>query len=307
VHALKQGTLPNASIDVSGDYIRGGYVENGKTEGLTTAPGLAHYTAERDRVQGAVAAADDAVTRYQERIGRLKGLLASYQAQQAAATAAIQTRRDAGAAAADDLLRLSDEAIQAENSAVAKFGQSATAYGAASTAAGTAVRDAADAMRVVSPENTDMAAASIVQDDTWVAAHIDTEQAAAESAAAWQHYQQYQNETANADLLASAAVSLELDEAVATARRDLATDAQTAGLASARSATEKFQRAHGKLGKSWTVVAEYAGAAYLLVLLGEPQHLKDVVANYRNAIASREAEGAAAPFKDRLAKLEKMK
>ncbi len=306
IHAINHGTLPNATIDASGDYLRGAYQENGRSENLTAAPGLSHYRAERERVAAAVASADEAVSRYQERIGRLKGILATYQQQQTTAASSIQSDRAAGTAAIEELIRASDEAGRIEGEAIRKFTQAAGAYRTAESSADAAVRDAAEASRSVTTEAEAVSSVSIVKDDSWIGAHIATEQAAAETAAAWQHYQQYQHETANAELLASAAPALGASDATAEARRALAEQARTAGLGLARSAGQIFQRSHGKLGRNWTVVAEYAGTAYLLVLFGERQHLKDVIANYRNAIAGREATPAAAPFKERLSKLEKM-
>ncbi|RJP33174.1 MAG: hypothetical protein C4547_12690 [Phycisphaerales bacterium] len=306
VHAINHGTLPKATIDASGDYLRGAYVENGRTDNFTVAPGLAHYRAERDRVAGAVASATDAVTRYQERIGRLKDTLATYQQQQSAAAAGIREAQATGAAAVEDLIRDSDDARRLEDEAISRFSQAADAWRAAEVAADNAVRSAAEAARLVSPTAEDVSAASILKDDSWIGAHLSTERAGAKTAAAWVHFQQYQNETGLAEALASAANALGLGDDVAQPRRDLAEAARTAGVQAADSAIEAIQNVHGKLGKNWTVVAQYAGAVYLKVVFGERQYLKDVVANYRNAIAGRETTPAAATFKERLAKVEKM-
>jgi len=306
IHAIERGTMPEAKIDDSGDYINGRYLQNGSPENLTTVSGLAHYRAERERLAAAVKTADDSVSESRGDLDRLRESRDVHRRRESEASQAVADAQAQAQTAYDQLRRINAEAFAAEEEAIRRYAEAANTFGAAERAAGEWVRDAAEKTRALSPEAEALSAFTPQADDGWIGGHITTERAAAEAGQAWTYYQRFAARSRDADLLSASAQVLALGGADAEAERTAADEAREQGIEAVGKALDRLERAHDALGRNWAVTAQYAGTAYLLVLFGEQGRLNDVIANYRNAISGREEETCVLPFRDRLAKLENM-
>ncbi len=304
VHAIEHGTLPHAEIDASGDYINGLYLENGSPDNLTSVNGLTHYRAERERLAAAVRMADQSVTDLGVDLGRFKETRRVYEQRQSEAAQEISDARTQGQAASERLAQIDVEVETLENEALSGYVEAAKAFERAERAVDDWVSEAGESLRNLSPETKSLSAYQPRLDDGWIGAHIATERAAAEAGLAWVYYQRFTARTRNAELWSETAEPLALAGADADQDRSAADEARENGIDAAKQAVERLQRAHRDLGRDWTVTAQHAGTAYLLVLFGNQGHLNDVIENYRNAIAGREDEVYARPLKERLDILE---
>ncbi len=125
------------------------------------------------------------------------------------------------------------------------------------------------------------------------------------SAQAWVYYERYSAANQTAELLAEVAETLGLAEADADSELIKAQEARDGGVAEVQRAVAELQTAHGKVGRHWTIVAQEAGAIYLLYLFGYDNYLDEAIEAYRSALKGREDADYTERLAARLARLEK--
>ena len=157
----------------------------------------------------------------------------------------------------------------------------------------------------MSPKAKERSAHASRQDDAWMAGYIGAEAADAHVAQAWVYYQRYSAASQSAELLAEVRDALGLTEADADSELVKAREARDGGVAEVQQAITELQTAHGKVGRHWTIVAQEAGAIYLLYLFGYDNYLDEAIEAYRRALKGREDADYTERLRARLARLEK--
>lgn len=293
-YALEHGNYSAAEIDASGDYIKGAYVEEGRTDNLAIEHGLVHYQRLREALAAKVAGNRQGLETLRADIARLEELKATYARNQAEAQSAIASAQTAAQQAYDDWNRVESEAETAEDAALETFERSAAAFRAAGGAAERRLSDLSSRAQALSPTAQERSAFKEGAADRWMRGFIGAEAADALLASAWVYEHRYRDRLLNAKVLSQAAGPLNLAEADAQAQTAAAAEAQTAGVTAVSDALALLQTAHGQAERHWTIVAQTAGTAYVLALLGDPSYRKDAADAYEAALKGREDEPYAA-------------
>ncbi|MHC4697828.1 MAG: coiled-coil domain-containing protein [Planctomycetota bacterium] len=303
LRSLEVGSFPHAKIDYTGDYLRGSYVENGSSTDLTVEHGLQHYENGRDVLAAAVHEQEQAMDDFRADIARLENMKAAYVG---ARDRAIRDAAEAEQAAVDvyaELNRVESEASAMEEDALDLLEQSAQAAARAAKDARQWVSNARELTRGVSREAKQRSALAKRSGDGWMGGYMTAQEAEARIAKAWIYHARYEAHNQNADVLTRVSQLLELEEADPDVERANATDARDAGVEEVTKAIGRLEEAHKAADQPWTIIAQEAGALYLLSMFGEPSYVDDAIQAYENATEGREDKRYAEKFVTRLRRL----
>ena len=134
--------------------------------------------------------------------------------------------------------------------------------------------------------------------------HIAAQGADAELEKAWIHYDQYLAATQDAALFSWLPEQLGLSDADPAEEAELATQARDDAVAAVEAANTILEKAHRAADRHWTMVAQAAGATYILALLGDESFVADTIDSYREALKGRETDPYAQRLATRLRQLE---
>ena len=299
--ALEYGTLPNARIDDSGDYLTGKYVEAGSTAGLTVEPGLSHFRHDRAVLAREVELGRAAVDGFHADIERIEGLAEALKAEgQLKHRRASEARVRAGEAFTE-LNRLESEAFSVEDDALTFLDQAVRAFSQAAQGATEWVNAGSEASQGLGPDSRDRSADYMQSQSGWMTGHIKAQQADAQIQKAWILYTRFADQNRTAAALTAYAEPLGLNEADDEAEAAKAADAHDAAVEQVAQAVRLLERSHRDTGRHWTFVAQSAAINELMARLGHPEYTADAIEAYRAALANRaEDDPAARPFKVRL-------
>lgn len=301
---LEAGSLPKAQIDASGDFLRGRYVEGGRTSDLTVSHGLSHYRDERSVVAIKIESEQKGIDGLKADLARLEALKQSYTQQQAEAAKRLPEIKTDAVAAYDDLSRVQSEAEAIEERALKYLDRSASAIQQAASLADQWVSESREKTQNLSPQAKERSAFNHRADDAWLSGFTAAQSADARSARAWIFYDRFDAASRTADALATVTKSIPLGEADVASVRAKADEAKAAGIKEVETAMAVLEKAHRNTEKHWTLTAQGAGITYLMVLFGQKDYLADVVEAYRSAVKGRENESYAAKIVSRLQRLE---
>ncbi|MDO8630175.1 MAG: hypothetical protein Q7R41_06750 [Phycisphaerales bacterium] len=301
---LEAGSLPKAQIDASGDFLRGRYVEGGRTSDLTVSHGLLHYRDERSVVAIKIESEQKGIDGLKADLARLEALKQSYAQRQAEAAKRLPEIKPDAVAAYDDLSRVQSEAEAIEERALKYLDRSASAIQQAASLADQWVSESREKTQNLSPEAKERSAFNHRADDAWLSGFTAAQSADARSAKAWIYYDRFDAASRTADALATVIKSIPLGEVDVESVRAKADEARTAGIKEIETAMAVLEKAHLKAEKHWTLTAQGAGITYLMVLFGQKDYLADAVEAYRSAVKGRENESYAAKIVSRLQRLE---
>jgi len=304
VRALTVGYYPNAQIDHTRDYLRGRYVEDGSPTDLTVKPGLRHWLSEQAVLAANIRGQQHAIEGLTSDISRLEGMKAAFE--QVQADAARETD-DVVKSAADvyaELARVEAEAEAIEEDALDLLGESASTAAQAAVDAKRWVTDARERTRGLSPEAKARSALGKRTTDDWTSGSMAAEEADARIAMAQIYYWQYDAHRQDAVLLETVSGVLRLKEADVEDLRVNADEARDAGVEEVTKALEQLEQAHSAMDRHWTLVAQEAGALYLLSQFGDSAYVADAVDAYRSALKGREDAKEVEKFATRLKRLE---
>jgi len=304
VKAIEFGSLPNARIDDSGDFLAGQYVEGGSATDLTIEHGLGFYRSELSvlvtELEGSRRALDD----LRGDIDRLEGIKNIYADESDRVRQLVQAERANAPDVYAELNRIESEAEAIEDDALDLFDQSIRASDVASRSARDWVTGARRDTSGMSSESKQRSAYAQRLDSEWMGGHITAQMADARLAKAWIYYIRYIDHKQTAALLGRVAAPLSLAEADPEADSEKAGEAHEKGLAEVAEAVQVLERAHRAAQDHWTFVAQQAGANYLLGLFGHPQYFSDALEGYRNVLKGREDKPFMASYAARTKKLE---
>jgi len=304
VRYLTAGFYPHAEIEVTRDFLNGRYLEKGSDTGLTVEYGLQHFQDERALLAATIELEHRGVNELRADIARLEGVRSEHQSTGAHAVERLAAAAQSAAAEYTKLNKLESEASAIEDAALALFGRSADAFSRAADDARKQVNQAQALLAGVSPAAKQRSPFSKRAQSGWVGGYTAAQRADALMASAWIHYVRFAAHRQNAVLFARFAESLKLHEARSTDAQTNADAAREAGIQALTDALDTLEQAHRATGGHWTIVAQEAGALYLLSLFDKPSYVKDAIEAYRNATKGREDAVSTRKLVARLRRLE---
>jgi chromosome segregation ATPase len=302
--ALEAGTLKNAEIDDSGDYVSGSYVPVGAGQ-IGTERGLAGLQrdravaeAELDRLKEALVSAEADIKTSEELRRHLDATVARDRER-------AQRIKDSVGPLLDELKKTVAEAETVESKAVQKLNGAIKASAAAMNIANDAVNQARQSVSELSPKAQAAAAESLAQNDSWVAAQRGAQKADAQILLGKVYYQQFRDAARDQKLLSEIGAPLRLSDVDAGAYAQKRDTAKRLGTEVLEDAIKQLENSWRALKEHWTVRAEIAGATHLLSLFGDPDGvLRDTaLANYQSAVEGREDNPHAAAYVERIRQL----
>ncbi len=303
---LEFGTLANASLDDSGDFLEGAYVPDGGSGDVSPQRGLYHYRAELAEREQQAAAAQEALAAVESQVAAMEQDRAMLARSAEDAAAQATGARETASIAFEDLTALLDEAAELEEVAIGKLDSAAGAFRAAARAAQTRSREAGDAISGLNRDAAQRSAKSVVAEDRWSPASSQARVADTRLRAAMIHYDRYRDSSTVASLLAELA-QRGLDLADIEAHEDEAESARQSGLEAAKEAADTLLTAGRSLNNHYSIAAEIASAYYLQSLLGEPDVLQYAIRNYEAAVEGREDSPFAQQYVERLKQLRRQR
>ncbi|UCE58300.1 MAG: hypothetical protein JSU63_12755 [Phycisphaerales bacterium] len=304
LRSLTVGSFPHARIDHTGDFLHGDYVQSGSSDDLTVELGLRHFENERDTLTAEIRELELAVGNFRSDIDRLEGMRRAYEHVQ---NQALERRAGVSQLAEEayaELSRVESEAEAIEESALELFDLAARASAQAAGDAKRWITDASERIRALSPEAKQRSAFGRRTRDEWMEGFIIAQEADSLLAKAWVYHGQYIARKHDATLLTAVSEVLQLKEADAEDEQIASTEARDAGVGEITKAMGRLEQAHRRAEGQWTIVAQQAGAFYLLSLFGYPDYVDEAIEAYRSAVSGREDEAFAEKFVARLDYLE---
>ncbi|MFH0982074.1 MAG: hypothetical protein V2A79_11090 [Planctomycetota bacterium] len=304
VHRLESGTLLNAQIDSSGDFIAGQYVPSQEGKPVQLDRGLVGLESDSAEVQLKVAATEQAAASARHLREAQVARRAEYQERSTqAATRLGELAKDASKAYTE-FSRLTQEAEAAQDAAVEHYHQSAMAFADAARFAAQLARDADTAVARLSPEARNRSPDQRVAEDAWLEQQYQTNAADAQIALGGLYYSVSEEAKRTAEVLAPLPADLALANADPAAWREKEQAARKAGIDVLHTAYDSLQRTRGQLAGHWTIAAEAAAAADLLALLGEEELRNVAISTYDAVVTGQENQPHLQAYVDRLKALQ---
>ena len=300
---LQAGSLPKAQIDITGDFLRGKYLEGGSRT-LTVQPGLNHHRAERATLAGKIELEQAGVDAIRADLARLESNRKPYEAQQALLAQRFPEIQKEAAETYEELSRVDSEAEALEERGLKFLDESVKASQQAASLADKWVNEGRESLANLSPEARERSAGNSRSDDGWIAGFVGAQVADARAVKAWIFYDRLNAAVRIARVLERLTNQIPLREVDLGAQRTKADAAKEASVKEVELAMAALEKAHKNTERHWTLTAQGAGITYLMVLLGHDDYLADTVEAYRNAIKGRENEAAVEKFVSRLRGLE---
>lgn len=298
--ALQFGTLRNAQIDATGDFLKGEFVSISPDAPIEYVPGLDELERERVRREAAVASWGQRVEEARKTLARVSDLQGRYAQRASGAAADVQATTQRIQEAFARFQEQKEAAAQATDKAVGTLRNAASAFSAAQRAAREYVNSApAD----LSPTAMELSPYRLIQDDRWIGGQLQCQQGDAQLRAAMALYEHYVLLSDTHDLLSKIAAVVTLPEYDAGALEQSVADTKTAGEELADKAVDAYESAANDLKRHWTVAASAAAADYVYALFGHPDMVDIALANYRAVIEGREDDPLVRPFRERFDQL----
>ena len=303
VQEIQAGSLPKAEIDITGDFLRGKYLEDG-ARNLTVEPGLNHYRAERATLAAKIQHEQAGFEAIGADLARLEEGRKPFEAQQALAAKRLPKIQTQASEAYTDVNRVDSEAEAIEERGLKFLDQSVSAAQQAAQLAERWVDKGRESSANLGPEALERSAGKARSDDGWIGGFVTAQVADAKTVKAWIMYDQFNAATRLAIALERLTNQIALREVDVAAQHTRAREAKVSAIKEVELAMTALEKAHKGTERHWTLSAQGAGVTYLMVLLGHDDYLPDAVEGYRNAIKGRESDPSAEQFVSRLRGLE---
>ncbi len=299
-HRLEHGTLTNARIDESMNFVTGQYQPADAGSDIKVQRGLIDYQHDRETTAVELEGLKAALVSVRESITQLQETADAH-----AATSANARKKltDIQATASESFKTYETTIVEADKSlddATRIARQAGQSLSASATTADQWTRDASDRIATASPEAMGRSAFKLQADDRWLAAQIRNESAQAELLVGRALVNKFELSREAGGLFAKVGDMLSLSPTDAgalagrqSALREEATDAL-------RKSVNSFERTSRELNKSWTIAAQLGGVHYLLSLVENTDHADTAILNYQAAVDGRESKPFVAPFAARL-------
>ncbi|HEY3243855.1 MAG TPA: hypothetical protein VGM03_10940 [Phycisphaerae bacterium] len=294
--ALESGTLTNADIDDSGDYVSGRYVPAGGE--IHTERGLAGLRRDRTLAEAEWNGLKDALASAEAEVKAAEDLQRHLDAQVARDRERAQQIKESAGGLLKELKQATTEAEAAETRAIQKLNASIKAAETAAALASGAVGEAQTrAGELTSAKAQAAAPESVQKDDAWIAAQRGAQKADAQILLGKVYFQQFRDAARDYELFTAVSGPLGLD-AASEASAAKCDEARKLGTDVLEVAIKQLETSWKALKEHWTVRAEIGGAMHLLSLFGDPDGvLRDTaLANYQSAVEGREDNPTLQPY-----------
>lgn len=284
-HALRYGTLQGATIDHTGDYIRGRYVPIDRDGEVRQQRGLVHYRNDLETAQAELAKMEEQGAQQEESVQTLREVKSNLDQRVKQSADSIAQKRAQTESDYAEFTELNGRVHEVEQEVIDHFEKSIAAFKQAEIG----VRNEENRAREERPDNPERQPyhySAVAGDQGWLRGQILAQQADAEIGIGLILLGTYQDAGSNiADLG-------ELD----IARDDLASweetiqISKTAAVERAQSAIDILDnQAQDRIGDgNWTVAAEIGAAHYLLSVLDVELEAERALEWYKVAVENRE-------------------
>ncbi|MCH8052779.1 MAG: hypothetical protein IH895_01835 [Planctomycetes bacterium] len=285
-HVLQHGTLKNATIDETGDYLRGRYIPAQQGRDIELQHGLEHYQHDLERAQAELEKMEEAAAHLEESVENLRGLKRNLEeraqlARDAAATRTTQLETDF-----EGFAELEERIAEAEDEAIALFEKAIQSFATAVLGV-SADENLAQAGRPNDPQRQAYHYSHLAGNQGWLKGQLAAQQADAELLIGIVLIGRYQDAKANVEDLGKSALAQDQVEAW----RETIDETKAAAVERVESAIDGLtNKAKNQIGDgNWTVAAEIGAAYYLLSLLDVPLAAETAVEWYKLVVEGREA------------------
>ena len=285
-HALQHGTLKNAMIDETGDYLRGRYIPVQQGRDIELQHGLEHDQHDLERAQAELEKMEEAAAHLEVSVENLRGLKRNLEqraqlARDAAATRTTQLEIDF-----EGFAELEERIAEAEDEAIALFEKAIQSFATAVRGV-SADETLAKAEQPNDPQRKPYHYSHLAGNQDWLKGQLAAQQADAELLIGIVLIGKYQNAKADVEDLGKSALAQDQVEAW----RATIDETKPAAVERVESAIDGLTNKAKKLigDGNWTVAAEIGAAYYLLSLLDVPLAAETAVEWYKLAVEGREA------------------
>ncbi|MCB9849941.1 MAG: hypothetical protein H6817_04475 [Phycisphaerales bacterium] len=299
-HALRHGTLDNARIDATGDYLKGEFVSATPGGEIEYVRGLDDYEADLTAARIELEGRDAELKKARERLDEAQNMRSSIASASERADTRASDLSNRINARFEAYMKAADEARNAEDVAIKKYSEASRAFQRTQQVSMARTTSAPEGMQ---QDALDRSPYSLMQTDQWVAAEAKCEAADADIWAALVWYERHAQLTRAQAALDEVNKQVNLIGFDAAAMQQAATDAYTEGSNLANGAVKALESASSPLKNHWTVAASVAGANYVLSLFNQPELRGLAIQNYTAVVKDREDDPTVRPFKQRLDQL----
>ncbi len=290
---VRFGSLQNAEIDDSGDFLTGSYVPAESSGEIIFQRGLVDFQHDLQIVTLDLESSTEELADVETNVS---GLLADAERlAQSAVDAKTQSSQatEMAAVAFREAIKLADEAAATLDQAVRLARSAINALRSASGVAGNLIREAGDRIADKSPAIQDRSASKVLSQSGWLSGQINNETALVQLQLAEIHLHRYLFAASDHALASMARERFGLEDATPDAVAATRDQARSDAIEAARGAVRDFERSSRELSNNWTVAAQVGAAHDLLATLEGPGHLRSAIDNYtaaEQAIAGRSRE-----------------
>lgn len=305
-HRLEFGTLQNARIDDSGDYILGQFVPADPDRPVVVLRGLAGYRHDRDTLAGELKGLDETLSGMEADAGSLEQLAQGYAAHASEAGAEFDEMRSHAASLYTELEKHVSGADAVVDQAVNTLNQAAAALRLALNRVSERNRSARDVISNLSPDARDRSPNRFRSEDTWLTGQINNDLGQINYLLGSILYDRFAGAAEDYELALRIREALELSDIgpdFFAARRDAAREE---GLAALRDAISFFERSSRDLDRHWTLAAQVGDAHFLLSRFeSDPYpYIQSAIENLTQAVNNRENKPFTQTIRTRLKQLQ---
>ncbi len=285
-HVLQHGTLNNATIDETGDYLRGRYIPVQQGRDIELQHGLEHYQHDLERSQVELQKMEEAAAQLQESVENLQGLKRNLEERAQLARDAAATRTTQLEADFEGFAELEGRIAEAEDEATSLFEKAIQSFTTAVRGV-SADENLARSGQPSDPQRQAYHYSALAGNQGWLKGQLAAQQADAELLIGMVLIGRYQDAKADlADLGKN-----DLAQGQVESWRETIDETKTAATERIESAIDGLaNKAKDQIGDgNWTVAAEIGAAFYLLSLLDVPLAAETAVEWYKLAVEDREA------------------
>ena len=285
-HVLQHGTLKNATIDETGDYLRGRYIPAQQGRDIELQHGLEHFQHDLERAQVELEKMEEAAANLEESVENLRGLKRNLEERAQLARDAVATRTTQLETDFEGFAELEERIAEAEDEAIALFEKAIQSFATAARGV-SADENLARSGQPSDPQRQAYHYSHLAGNQGWLKGQLAAQQADAELLIGVVLIGRYQDAKADLEDLGKS----ELAQDQVEAWRETIDETKPAAVERVESAIDRLRnKAKNQIGDgNWTVAAEIGAAYYLLSLLDVPLAAETAVEWYKLAVEDREA------------------
>lgn len=287
-HVYHYGTLANAAIDYTGDYIHGQYEPIIESQGIEFDRGLVHYEQDLDSAKAQLEKMKQTQQRLADNVESLRNLRELLQQRADQASAAVTELREQALAQFNDFKSVESGVAQASSDAQKLFESASKIFARAETGVSSEER-LAQQERPSNPQRQSYHYSEVAGNQNWLKGQIEAEQADCELRMGLIDLGRYQEASANLSSLQGLSDLVDVSEDRANWESTVQEASQQA-LEHSQQALALFRdRAKNHIGEgNWVIAAQIGCAWYIQAQLGVELAAEKALEWYKAAVDTRE-------------------